>query len=325
MSFHPRNFDRRKFVFSGIAASMVRSSKALARSVPLVLLQDPKFHRGADLLKNKPGSEEVIAAIQPDPATGAPAWHAAEWYSKFELANAPSQKLADGSTEFDDGAKKVIFGAEDSSHADLVLALNGRKEFDDISAPAGSAWPHLLFEQKFPDCPALTTLASVHYRVSFKLLRAEVHRDKGFDPQRHTAQCLSFFTVQNFNPVSKGKGDFLWFGVPLFDARYPQPIARAAADAGNAHKRGTGKFIFNPGGAAYTSKKAIDGDWITIDHDLLPLMKDALHKAWEAGFLDGSKDIRDYRIGGMNIGWEVTGPWDVAMQLRDMEVTVTSA
>ena len=81
---------------------------------------------------------------------------------------------------------------------------------------------------------------------------------------------------------------------------------------------GTGKFIFCPGGEEYTTKPAKDGDWVTIDRDLLPLMRKSLESARSAGYLPDSRWPGDYQLAGMNMGWEVTGPLDVAMQARGL-------
>ena len=75
-------------------------------------------------------------------------------------------------------------------------------------------------------------------------------------------------------------------------------------------------FIFTPAGETYTSKSAHGKEWITVDRDLLPLMREGLELAWQRGFLKHS------RISGMNIGWEVPGVFDVALQVRNLSLKV---
>ena len=53
-----------------------------------------------------------------------------------------------------------------------------------------------------------------------------------------------------------------------------------------------------------------------IKMDLLPMLKEALADAWERGYLKDSRDIDDYRLGGMNMGWEITGPIKAAVQIE---------
>ena len=70
----------------------------------------------------------------------------------------------------------------------------------------------------------------------------------------------------------------------------------------------------------YTPQSAHDRDWVTIDRDLLPLVREGLEMAWERGYLKDSHNPADYRLGGMNTGWEVTGPVDVEMQVRGLRL-----
>ena len=106
----------------------------------------------------------------------------------------------------------------------------------------------------------------------------------------------------------------------MYDARYRHLPGHKAADFSTDHKRGTGKYIFNPAGRRYTLESAHDGKWITIEKDLLPLMHEALRSAWDQGFLADSHELDDYGLGGMNCGWEVTGPWNVAMQIKGLKL-----
>ena len=45
-----------------------------------------------------------------------------------------------------------------------------------------------------------------------------------------------------------------------------------------------------------------------------------MNTAWARGFLPASHDLSDYRVGGMNLGWEVPGVLNVQMQLRDLSL-----
>jgi hypothetical protein len=126
--------------------------------------------------------------------------------------------------------------------------------------------------------------------------------------------------LQNRNPNSPGYGDLVWFGVPIYDNRSRFPKAFKAQDFG-----GTAKFIFTPDGKEFTSRSAQDGAWVIIDKNLLPLMREALATAWARGFLKDSRDLSDYTIGGMNMGWELPGTFDVAMQVRNLSLKITEA
>ena len=110
-------------------------------------------------------------------------------------------------------------------------------------------------------------------------------------------------TLNNTNRASPGFGDFLWFCVPVFDDRYasaPEYIARDFAIT-------QGKLIYNPGGRAFGIRDVRDGAWLRFDCDMRPWLVRALLAAWEKGYYAGSRDLADYRVASMNIGWEVPG------------------
>jgi hypothetical protein len=260
--------------------------------------------------------------VAPYDATTEPVWGLAQWHSHFTLADAQRERLADGAPRFSDGAKSVTFFPP-AAEADIAFGLNGNIEYGGRAPQVGDPWPHLLAERQLCVHPAVTDLASVRMAIRYRLVRAAVHRPEGFDSRRHTAQFVFYITVQNRNRRSAGFRDYFWFGVPMYDARYRLPRAHKAVDRGSDRKPATGKFIFNPGGRNYTTRSAHEGDWVSIDRDLLPLIHEGLETAWSRGYLQDSRDKADYRLMAMNIGWEVTGPLDVEMQLAGLRLEVT--
>ena len=61
------------------------------------------------------------------------------------------------------------------------------------------------------------------------------------------------------------------------------------------------------------------------DTDLVPLLRESLESAWSKGFLTESRVLADYRITSINLGWEVPGCFDVAMQVRGLSLRVSDA
>jgi len=202
----------------------------------------------------------------------------------------------------------------------LVLALDATREYGQNSPQPGDPWPHLLVERRLIEHPAVTELESVRFRIQYRLLKARAEKRPGWNDRRHTAQFVFYVTVQSLNRDSPGHGDYLWFGVLLYDRRDRFPSTYAAKDVGSAKKKGTGKFIFQPDFKRLSQRSPHDGDWVTIDTNLLPMMREALDAAWQRGYLQDSKDPADYRLGGMNMGWEITGPIDAAVQVRGLNL-----
>jgi hypothetical protein len=276
------------------------------------LFTDPTFRRGFQVYATKPGKKVVEDLLVPAPASEEPAWGLAQWSSRFSLAGRPAQSPGDGAVRFADESKHITFGPTASGSFDLMMAMDARREYGDRLRRQGEPWPHLLVEQRFSRHPSLGELQRLPFRIEYRLTRSQRFQQPGWSDGVHAAQFLAYLTIQNLNRQSSGYGDFLWFGVPLYDSRHRSHPGHAAADSG------TGKFIYNPPASAYTDKSARDGDWVAIDRDLLPLIHDGLNTAWQRGFLLGSRDAADYHLGSFNLGWEMPGTFDVEMQVRGL-------
>jgi hypothetical protein len=287
------------------------------------LIDDTSFEQGFVVLAPKSGKKVRIGKLIPIDNRDEPVWEIAQWHSRFDLAQASCETVSPGVYRFADGAKSVILDYCQPDESVLTLGLEGTTEYDGKPPERGDPWPHLLIERPLTAHPALVDLATVPFRISYRLIKQEADRLEGWNKRRHTAQFLLYITLQNQNRASAGHGDYLWFGVSMYDARHRHTPPHKTADRGSKKKQGTGKFIFNPAGKRYTPESAHEGQWITIEHDLLPLMKESLAEAWKKGFLSDSHDIRDYHLGGLNFGWEVTGTWNVAMQVKGLRLGAT--
>ena len=53
----------------------------------------------------------------------------------------------------------------------------------------------------------------------------------------------------------------------------------------------------------------------------LPLLREGLAYAWGRGFLQESQALADYRLAGLNLGWEGPGIFDVALEFRRCQPT----
>jgi hypothetical protein len=136
-----------------------------------------------------------------------------------------------------------------------------------------------------------------------------------YSPSLHAAQYFVYFTVANRNPKAAGYGECFWFGIPVYDNRHRLVPAYEAQDFGD-----TKLFIFTPGSESFARGSTHDGDWVTFERDLMPLMRQGLEHAQAKGFIKGSKDLMDYQPLGIFIGWEVPGMFDVDLQIRNLSL-----
>lgn len=282
------------------------------------LIPDNHFRQGFILWESQPGQHVPNGELKGSDPRAKPVWGLAQWTSKFPLDDAALREASAGILICSNAAKTITLGSAGTPRADISLAANSAVEYGATARKPGDPWVHLLVEQEFAAPAPIEKLSAAKFHLEARLLRSRNLHRNDYSLAVHAAQFQVFFTVQNRNPQSPGFGDLLWFGIPVYDNRDRFPKEYKSKDFG-----GTAKFIFTSDGRTFTSDSAHDGQWITIDKDLLPLMGEALEMAWARGFLPGSKNPGDYAIGGMNMGWELPGTFDVEMQVRNLRLKLT--
>lgn len=274
------------------------------------LIGDNHFQQGFILWKTAPGQHVKYGQL-PGITNAPPVWGLSQWSSRFPLVADAGAKLADSAINWSNSAKSVTVGPPGSRWAGVSLALNTGVEYSPESRRAGEPWVHLLVEQELDPPVHLAELRATKLHIEARLLRSKRLPMSNYSSAVHAAQFQIYFTVQNRTSGSKGYGDLLWFGVAIYDDRDAFPREFAAQDFG-----GTAKFIVMPDWKKFSNVTTHDGKWVTVDKDLIPLMREALNTAWSRGFLKDSREFDDYYIGGVYMGWELPGSFDVAMQIR---------
>lgn len=295
-------------------AFAVGGIEAAELGTELELIQDNHFRRGFILWEAKPGQHVRYGTLKGADGETTPVWGLSQWSSKFPLAPSDTVRL-DGLVVLSNAAKAIQL----KDGVDVSMAVNSAVEYGTKARVVSEPWVHLLAEQEFLPTAPLSQLTAARLHVEARLLHSRNLHQGDYSPDVHAAQFQIFFTVQNRNKRSKGYGDLLWFGIPIYDNRHRFAPEFKAQDFG-----GTAKFIFTPGGQTFTTNSAHDGRWVVIEKDLLPLMREALKMAWARGFLKASTALEDYHMGGMNMGWELPGTFDVEMQVRNLSLKVKS-
>ncbi len=292
---------------------LAEAAESKAPSAPVVLLRDPGFQLGFKVWSPKPGKHVECGRLRPNPtAATEPIWGLAQWSSKFPLSDPQPIRMSSGALCFSNEAKAVTFGPPGTAEADLWLAIHSGREYGERLRQKGEPWPHLLIEQRVDNSPPLIQIAQLHFHLEYRLHHVEAFQKEAAHPNLHAAQLLAYLSVQNLNKQSAGYGDYLWFGIPLYDSRNRESKTYAAMDTG------TKKFIYTPAVTNYTTVSAHSGAWVTIDRDLLTLIRQGLNTAWGQDFLKNSRDLNDFRIGGFNLGWEMPGSFNVEAQIRNL-------
>ena len=292
-------------------------TKTVTATEPIQLFHDNQFERGFIVLKPVHNKKIKGGTISLDASQEKLVWELAQWGSRFDLSNVKAESVSASGIRFHDGAKTVYFEDLHQKYPSITFEVNARKEYQGHLRKSGEHWPHLLAEQQLNLQPKVTQLDELWFQIEYRLLKSEAFKQEGWTDNLHTAQFLAYLTIQNMNKESTGFGDYLWFGIAMYDARYRFPKTHQALD------KGTGKFIYSLGEKQFTDQSAHQGKWITIQQDILPLIKNGLKAAWKQGFVNSSHNINDYEVRAFNIGWEITGTYHVAMKFQKLSLEAT--
>lgn len=267
-----------------------------------------------------------------------PKWEIAQWGSKYNIYG--ENEETDGYTLAHDEtglvhtieskgkiinnhfvpAKKLIFNTIEGS---VYLELNGSVEYDHPRT-SSEAWAHLLVQDSSYPIDDMYRI-SAHESI---IAEAEITIDKFIDHMGseanaglHAAQIVWYLKIRNRNADSPGRGESIWFGLPIWDNRQ---VGKTYA-AGSQYDVGTHTLITSPSSYdVYTSNRGIVpsvGQTAKITADVSELLKEAFMTAKTEGYLTNSM-WNDLYIDHTNFGYEMPGTYDLGMTIHSINVFV---
>ncbi len=307
---------------SNAAALMLTMFFAGAISAPIMaaeLFSDPRFERGFSLsgdsaLANP--SETGTLQTSEAPAPAPPAWRLAQWSSRFLLQPGACVQ-ENGAWVARTPGKVVRIERQESGPATLLLESFAGIEYDGKMRVYGEPWPHLLIEQRFETPIRPAAYSSIRLRFDMRVLRTKLapNAQGKPDPSLHTAQASAYWTLHNLSQGNPDFQDMIWFGIPIFDARYDVPGASFAIDAGQP--AASGKYICVLDGKRFWKGATGDGQWRSLDTDLNALLREALEISRQHGVLQHTQ-FEDLALTTFNLGWEMPGPHNAALEIRGL-------
>lgn len=284
---------------------------------PKEIIKDKEFACGIMVQGNQSSSPAPIDTLHPFHARSNDIyWMLPQWGSRNVLKNT-SSITKKNAVVYKNDAKKISFYKRKNQHTEIEMEVLGSTEYH-RPRKADEEWIHLLLEQNFQPKTNLSETVKLIYKTRFKLVYCENKTGSGYNSDLHTAQFTQYLAIEDGNKKSTGYGDFLWFGLPFYDYRYPDVQLYAAKDTGKTDA--TQKFIYTMASRDLFGENPTPKKWIIIDRDILPFVKKAYQTAKENGYLKNTT-FEDLTISSMNIGWEIPGTFDCGMLFRSPSLT----
>ena len=283
---------------------------------------DPEFARGFQLTptsESAPREESGTLRTHEGAASEPPAWRLTQWASRHRLKPGICRALSDTERIAETPGKRVVLRREDGGKPSLTLDAKGIAEYAGRLRVAGEPWPHLLLEQQWKSPTRLAGLKRLSFLLDWRIMNCTPDpAAKGkLDPGLHTAQLCAYWTVHNLSQSNPDYQDMIWFGIPLFDARYDVPPPYYAMDSGKDDA--TGRFICLIDPKRFWTGPTGDGAWRKLDVDLTALLREALSITKEHGCLKHTQ-YEDLAVTSFSLGWELGGPYDAAVQFRALSM-----
>ncbi len=294
------------------------------QSVKQIIL-DNRFENGFAVKPQLDGNDEIIGYLtygsfkNSIPTMVLAQWYCGYWvinnaeeYARHNILNGYSRN--DGAVyEWGDASKILRLNP---ISGEVGLELNTSREYKRDRA-LGEPWPHILVEYQtdvMPVCKA----EKVELQLDLCLDKAVCCMDRE-DAELHTAQFVWYAILKNTNPAKNDYGKYIWFGCTFYDSRYENIPFSAEIDGGK--EINTGMLIYKPATTEYMQGRPKIGEKKKIRYDITAQLKDAYIEACRREqFTD--TDFEDLAITGGNIGWEVTGTYDVGMSIGNMALNV---
>ena len=244
-------------------------------------------------------------------------WMVEQHGCRFGLAD--DYALGGKSIAYDNGfytiesySKKIIVNPDIGS---LTFEVNASKEF---LAPRQSkeAWPHLIMAQGLKEQIVLKDAESIVLTMDVTLNKSERKMTaEEYNPSLHTAQYLMYIVVRS--NAALDAGEFLWFGIPIYDARYKFMPESGMVDAGTAGN--TGKFIYQMPQNEFMPNGLPLNEKVQINVDLVQYFERALNMAHQHNLMVNTT-VQDLYLTNMNIGFEIPGTYDISVTLENFSL-----
>lgn len=256
-----------------------------------------------------------------------PTWTMARWWDPYDFKNAAETEIENGWRYSD----KSSYCEMNLPTGELTMNLNSwteyQEKFGGSRSSASQNWSHFLIEQSpFLNVVKASDLTELWADLTFNIKEVTLFDSAHFDASLHTAQLFWYLTLAN--RIDKGAtdqgvdGDYLWFGIPLYDYRYNLIETYHNVDAGVVGS--TNKMIYSMSNSEYLPVSSTQGITLGKEYgihiNILPFLKDAYVYGVTHGALQNTNFSRMY-LSYMNFGWELPGSFEITSTIRNLSLT----
>ncbi|CAF1564897.1 unnamed protein product [Rotaria magnacalcarata] len=291
------------------------------------LLSDIKFDQGFDVIPaclsdpTECSAEPHYRLFNPfsTVSNGSASWEIVQWASRSNLSS-------QGTLMNDSISKGIQWATSDKSvilfqDGRMQLAMNAYHEYGGQYKAPNAPWVHLLMQQtigRTHHSLPLSEVTELHWDLDVHLLYMDRHIQSCYNSNLHAAIFPLYMTIQNLVDDDPDYGKYFWLGIGVYDDRVPMTSLYVNGDAG------TGSLIYSPAFSNFATTSVQSGSIVHVGGDMLPFVQLGLQAAVQRGFLR-SNDLSRYYVGGMNVGWEITGLNIGTIELANISLTQYTA
>lgn len=326
------------FLFAAAIVTLVSSTATSERlmDVPkqdpqtgeIELIADPKFEAGFSVIpacKNPDddagcanGNRYLLKApFLPDLSDVRPVWEAAQWGSRSNLAG-DGQFFDDGYGWANPDKRLVVY-----PDGRVELAVSGEHELGGKYNSDRSALPNLILQQTIAapgtygrHTPSLDRMQHLTFNLDFRKTYDDQNKKSGYDRDKHAIIFPVNFSIQNLNGGSAGYGEYIWLSISTYDDRY---FVQTSDRDRTQIDLGTKRLIYHIPPSRLSNRSTHRGEWVHFHGDILPYARRAVAIAHEKNMIRSGRPS-DYKIGGVNVGYELTGLNISTFQIRNLSL-----
>jgi hypothetical protein len=241
-------------------------------------------------------------------------WEMTQWASHSNITT--------NGTFIDDGKSKGIqWSTNDKSFTlfqdgRLQTSVNGYHEYEGKYKAPDVPGVAFLIQQTIgisAGALPLDQVTELRWNLDSQLIHMDQHIQSGYDSNIHAVIFPLYMTIQNLVQGDPEYGKYFWLGIGTYDDRVLMSPQYVNGD------KGTGALIYSPAFLNFANISLHSGNVVHITGNMMPFVKLGLQAAFERQFLN-STDLKKYYVGGMNIGWEVTGLNNGTIQIQNLSL-----